>query len=133
MEDWEQRIEKILGADFGRSFEDAERYLAYLKKSLVLPLRVTGREDFPWEGPYVIGGGREREYAAKKKNNPSYTDSFDLLDLLPPNEDEDVTAKIKRVSDGKVFSIGLSWLTTEKEEGPDFELLDDYATWHANY
>ena len=133
MEDWEQRIEKILGDDAERSVKNAEHYLAHLKKSLTLPLRVTGREDFPWEEPYVIGGWSQKEYTALKRTNPSYTDSFDLLDLLPPDEHEDVTAKIMRVSDGKVFTIGLSWLTTEKEEVPEFEILDDYAKWHANY
>jgi hypothetical protein len=133
MEDWEQRIERILGDDAERSPKNAKRYLAHLKRSLKLPVRVTGREDFPWEEPYIFGDWSQREYAELKKSNPSYTDSFDLLDLLPPDEHEDVTAKIRRIPDGQVFTIGLSWLTTAKEEGPEFEILDDYATWHANY
>jgi hypothetical protein len=29
--------------------------------------------------------------------------------------------------------LGLSWLTTGKEDTPEFQILDDYAKWHANY
>ena len=78
MEDWEQRIHSVLGDDSGRSGETALRYLAHLRRVLKFPLRVTGREDFP-------------------------------------------------------FNLGLSWLTTGQEDTPEFQILDDYATWHANY
>ena len=100
---------------------------------LQLPVKVTGREDFPWEEPYVLGGWSKTEYAKLKKSNPSYTDSFDLLELLPPEENDDIQAKIKRVSDKKVFIIGLSWLQAEDEASKEFASLDDYGVWHANY
>jgi hypothetical protein len=133
MEDWEQRIHSVLGDDSDRSGETALRYLAHLRRVLKFPLRVTGREDFPWEEPYVFGGWSKSEYTMLKKTHPSYTDIFDLIELLPPEEHEDVTAKIRRLSDKRTFTLGLSWLTTGQEDTPEFQILDDYATWHANY
>ena len=132
MKDWEKRIQSIVGNDSGRSAKTALRYLAYLRSVLKFPVRVTGREDFPWEEPYVFGGWSKSEYAQLKKTQPSFTDIFDLIELLPPEEHDDVTAKIRRISDKRTFTIGLSWLTTEKEEGMEYQALDDYATWHTN-
>jgi len=48
-------------------------------------------------------------------------------------EENDLIAKVKRLSDGKVFEIGLSWLTTKKKKGKDYQLLDDFATWVVNW
>jgi len=73
------------------------------------------------------------EYEKLKKTNPSYTDSFELQSLALPNEHEDVVAKAKRVSDGKVFEIGLSWLSCEDEDSEAYTLLGDYGIWHTNY
>lgn len=133
MEDWEERIHLILGEDSGRSYKTALRYLAHLKRVLRLPVRVTGREDFQWEEPYIFGGWSAAEYKKLKKTNPSYTDIFDLIALEPPEEHLDVSGRIRRISDRRIFTIGLSWLTTEDEDAPEFLILDDYATWHANY
>jgi hypothetical protein len=55
MDKSEQRIHAVLGDE--RTPKNARRYLVRLKKHLSLPLRVTGIEDFPWEEPYVLGGG----------------------------------------------------------------------------
>lgn len=117
----------------GRSGETALRYLSHLKRVLRLPLRVTGREDFPWEEPYVFGGWSVLEYKKLKKTNPSYIDIFDLVELVPAEEHDDVSGKIRRISDGRMFTIGLSWLTTVNEDIPEFQILDDYAIWHVNY
>jgi len=133
VEDWELRIHEILGEDSERSEENAMRFSSHLTGNLRLPVKVTGREDFPWEEPYVLGGWSRTEYARLKKDNPSFTDSFELLELLPSAENDDVQAKIKRISDRKVFTIGLSWLQAEDESSKKFTLLDDYGMWHANY
>ena len=133
MKDWQQRIHLVLGDDSERSEENALRYLAYLRTALKFPVRVTGREDFQWEERYVLGGWSQSEYAHLKKTNPSFTDIFDLIELLPPGSDADVTAKISRISDKRTFMIGLYWLTTTTEDDKNFQTLDDYATWHANY
>jgi len=129
----ERHIHTILGGDNERSMQNASRYRTYLRKHLALPLMVTGTEDFPWEEPYVIGGWDQREYEELKKTNPSYTDTFELQDIQGPNEHEDLIAKVKRVSDGRIFEIGLSWLRCEDEDTEAYILLDDYAVWHTNY
>ena len=129
----EKRIHAILGDDNERTLSNAERYRNYLLKHLSLPITVTGTEDFPWEEPYVFGEWDEEEYEELKKTNPSYTDTFALQALNPPDEHEDVVAKVKRVSDSKVFAVGLSWLCCEDEDSKAYTLLSDYGIWHTNY
>ena len=124
---------KICGNDNERSIQNASRYRNYLMENLALPIVVTGMEDFPWEEPYVIGGWSKHKYEKLKKTNPSYTDTFELLSLGPPNEFEDIVAKVKRLSDGKKFEIGLSWLCCTDEESEEYTLLQDYGVWHTNY
>lgn len=133
MEAKERRIHTILGDDNERSMQNTSRYRTHLLKHLALPLKVTGIEDFSWEEPYVIGGWDQREYEKLKKTNQSYTDTFELQDIQGPNEYEDIIAKVKRVSDGRVFEIGLSWLRCEDKETEAYTLLNDYAFWHTNY
>jgi len=128
----EKRIAAVLGDDIGRTPENAQRYCAYLKKKLSFPVRVTGIEDFPWEEPYVIGGWDQEEYEELKKTNPSYTDTYDLLDILNP-ESEDLVAVIKRISDGQTFQVDLSWLRCVDKRSPAYVMLDDYAVWFVNY
>lgn len=127
------RIHTVLGDDNERTMRNAMRYRDYLHKHLAFPVIVTGTEDFPWEEPYIFGGWDAREYKKLKKTNPSYTDTFELQALEPPDGHEDVVAKIQRVSDGKLFQIGLSWLCCKDEDNEAHELLDDYGIWHANY
>jgi hypothetical protein len=134
MEDWKKNIEAVLGDDTERCRANALRYLTHLKTVLTFPITTTGRGDFPWEERYVLGGWSKVEYAKLKKTNPSYTDTFDLIDIQPPaSDDDDLVAEIVRKSDKKKFSFGLYWLTTDTEDNPAFRELDDYATWHVNY
>jgi len=133
MNAYEKRIHAILGDDNERTMKTASRYRSYLLKNLSLPITVTGTEDFPWEEPYIIGGWDKREYEWLKKTNPSYTDTFELQGLGPPNGYEDITAKVKRVSDGRVFEIGLSWLRCDDKKSGEYTLLKDYGIWHTNY
>ena len=60
-------------------------------------------------------------------------DKYLLLDIKDPNEHDDCIGKIRRISDGKVFVFGLSWLEAIDEDSSSFELLDTYSTWHCNY
>jgi hypothetical protein len=133
MQNWERRIHAVLGDDCARSPENACRYRAYLKEHLALPVRVTGIEDFPWEEPYVLGGLDKKEYEELKKTNPSFTDKFDLLDILDPEENDDLVAVIRRVSDGQTFQMGLSWLKCTDRKCSAYVTLNDYSLWHANY
>jgi hypothetical protein len=132
MEPFEKSICKILGKDNERTERNAERYREYLLKNLSFPIRATGREDFLWEEPYVFGGWSQAEYKKLKKNNPSYTDTFDIESLGSPDGFDDIVAKLKRLSDGKRFEIGLSWLCCVNENDDAHLLLENYASWHTN-
>ena len=129
---FEKRIASVLGDDNGLTPENVRRYCAYLKKHLTFPVRVTGIEDFQWEEPYVIGGWDQDEYEELKKTNPSYTDKFDLLDILS-SESDDLIAVIKRISDDQTFQMDLSWLRCVDRKSPDYRTLDDYSVWFVNY
>ena len=133
MEAWEQRIHNVLGDDAERCARNAERWRRYLLDHIPLPIRVTGIEDFPWEEPYIFGVWDEEEYAELKKTRPSYTDTFELVDIGGPEAYDDLVACIKRESDGKKFYIGLSWLRTVKKDDPLYTTLHDYSVWLCNY
>lgn len=128
----EKRIAAVLGDDNGRTPTNARRYRAYLKKHLALPVRVTGIEDFPWEEPYVMAGWDQDDYEELKKTNPSYTDKFDLLDIMNP-ESDDLIAVVKRISDGQTFRMDLSWLRCVNKKSPEYVTLNDYSVWYVNY
>ncbi|MFH1037463.1 MAG: hypothetical protein V1789_02180 [PVC group bacterium] len=128
----EKRIVAMLGDDNGRTSKNVWRYRAYLKNHLTLPVLVTGIEDFPWEEPYVMAGWDQNEYEELKKTNPSYTDKFDLLDILNP-ESDDLIAVIKRVSDGQIFQMGLSWFRCVDKKSPEYLTRKDYSVWFVNY
>ena len=133
MDMWQQRFRDILGEDDARCARNSLRWRAYLLKHLSLPILVTGIEDFPWEEPYVFGGWSQREYEELKKTQPSYTDTFELIDIDEPQAYDDLDAQVKRISDGKVFKIGLSWLRTADKDDPLYNTLNDYSVWHCNY
>lgn len=132
-DNWEERIEAVLGSDTEACPGNFDRWRTHLLKKLTLPLRVTGTEDFPWEEPYVLGGWDADDYEEIKKTNPSYTDEFDLMDIGEVGVEDDLIAGIRRVSDKKVFEIGLSWLQTMDEMNAEYEILHDYTVWQCNY
>jgi len=132
------RAEQILG-DADLDLDQAvEIMLEHLRANLVLPCEVTGGEDFQWEEPYVVGGLLPKEYKRLKKTQPSYTDTYQLLsiDRGRPSEwmmfDEDICARVRRVSDGKVFILGLAELDATDTSSRNFELLRDYRVWFVN-
>ncbi len=91
-------------------------------------------EDFPWEERYVFGYGEKDEYEKLKKTNPSYTDTFKLVEFeeLHPNE-EQIFVTVERVSDKKQFSLPLDNLEASKRKSKNYQLLEDYASWWVNY
>lgn len=132
----EKRIASIFGNDDipDVSSMTLQRYRSYLLQHLEQGIRLTGREDFPWEERYVLGHVESEEYEEFKKDNPSYKDLFELEEIIEENEPEgDLLVRVRRLSDSKIFTIGLSWLTTADEKSSNFQLLDDFATWVANY
>jgi hypothetical protein len=132
-DNWQERIAAVIGDDTEVCTQNFIRWRDHLLKSLKLPLRVTGIEDFPWEEPYVMGGWDKKEYEKLKKVNPSYTDEFDLISILEPDNSHDLVANVRRVSDGRLFDIDLSWLETTQTSDGSRTILNDYSVWHCNY
>jgi len=132
----EKRIAEALGA---RRVPEVNaknllRYRKYLLARLDKGTVLTGREDFPWEEKYVFGVGSRAEYERLRRNNPSYQDDYRLIDIAEEEpEEDDLIALVERISDKKRFEIGLSWLTTKDGKSKDFQPLDDFATWVANW
>jgi len=134
MDHQEERIEGILGQDCEKNMSAALQYKKYLATSIKSPCILTGVEDFPWEERYILGGGSKKEYQKLKKENPSYTDQYELIELLEPGDEEsEIIAKVKRISDEKTFKIGLSWLEAATKNDSNYQLLNDYSVWHINY
>jgi hypothetical protein len=136
MDSDEKRIAKALGACEIPDVDEANlvKYRKFLLGKLDKNTILTGREDFPWEEMYVFGPGDSAEYERLKKSNPSYKDQFKLIGIADESADEsDLVAQVQRMSDKKRFEVGLSWLTTQDNESKDFQALDDFATWVANW
>ena len=114
--------------------ENLNRFLDYLKNNLEFPCLLTGIEDFPWEERYVFGYGDKKQYEELKKENPSYTDTFKLLEFeeRQPRE-ERIIVMVERVTDKRQFSIPLDNLEATKRKSKNFQLLEDYAVWWVNY
>src|SRR6266852_9303599 len=79
-------------------------YLGYLTQHLEFPCQLTGIESrgcFAWEESYIFGRRRPKEYSQRKKQQPSYTDTYAFLSF---EEEYDAYAglavAVKRVSDG---------------------------------
>jgi hypothetical protein len=112
-------------------------YLAYLKQHLEVPCQLTGIESrgcFAWEEPYIFGRRRPKEYAQRKKQQPSYTDTYTFLSF---EEEYDpyagLAVKVKRESDGKRFVLPLANLKAMEKPSKNHQLLDDYVVWVVNW
>jgi hypothetical protein len=46
--------------------------------------------------------------------------------------EEDIGAKVRRISDSKKFVLGLSELKAIDKKSKNYELLDDYSVWFVN-
>ena len=101
MDEQDRRIEKILGDSCERNEQNELKYNKYLRAAVSFPCYLTGLQDFPWEEPYVFRGKSPRKYEKLKKKNPSYTDEYELIELLEPGEE--IFAKVKRLNDQKIF------------------------------
>jgi hypothetical protein len=116
-----------------------ELLFAHLRANLQLPCEVTGIEDFRWEEPYVIGGRSPADYKRLKKTQPSYTDRYQLISISRDEDSEwmmfrceDIAARVRRVSDGREFILGLAELQPRDRKSQNYQLLDDYAVWFVN-
>ena len=111
-------------------------YLAYLKQHLEVPCQLTGIESrgcFAWEEPYIFGRRRPKEYAQRKKKEPSYTDIYTFLSF---EEEYDpyagLAVTVKRVADSKRFALPLAHLKAMEKPSNNAQLLDDYVVWFVN-
>lgn len=136
MDNDEKRIAEALGTCEVPEVaeENLLKYRKYLLARLDKNTVLTGREDFLWEEKYLLGPGSRAEYERLKKRNPSYEDEYKLLEISgKETEENDLIARVERLSDGKHFEIGLSWLTTKSKKSKDFQPLNDFATWVVNW
>jgi hypothetical protein len=111
-------------------------YLNYLKQHLEFPCQLTGIESrgcFSWEASYIFGRRRPKEYAQRKKQQPSYTDIYTWLNFEDAYEPYDgLAVTVKRVSDSKSFVLPLAHLKALEKPSNNDQLLDDYAVWFVN-
>ena len=132
-----QRIGGIFGEEDeppGVEEETLVTYLEYLKKWIEMPCLLTGIEGFDWEERFLFGPGSEKEYEKLKKENPSHTDTFELIALEEEvDEDYGIIVQVKRTSDGKRFELPLADLEAKDEKSRNHELLDDYSVWFVNF
>ena len=136
----DKRILAVIGDDENVEFDEARTlYYQHLKTTLILPCEVTGIEDFNWEEIYVFGPGDQEEYENLKKTQPSYTDKYELLGIDRELQSgwmifwqNDIAARLKRISDGKEFLLGLSELKAIDKKAENYQLLDDFSVWFVN-
>jgi len=140
LNDQDKRILAVIGDYENVEFEEARSlYYQYLKTTLILPCEVTGVEDFHWEEIYVFGPGDQEEYKELKKTQPSYTDKYELLGIDREFQSEwmvswqgDIAARVKRITDGKEFILGLSELKAVDKKSEHYLLLHDFSVWFVN-
>src|SRR5437879_2849873 len=105
--------------------------LDYLKQHLEVPCQLTGIESrgcFAWEESYIFGRRRPKEYAQRKKKEPSYTDTYAFLSFEDAYDPYDgLAVKVKRVSDSKRFVLPLARLEATEKPSNNAQLLDNYA------
>lgn len=110
------------------------KYKGFLKENLEKPTLLTGIEDFRWEEKYIFGYGEKGEYERMKKINPSYTDEFLLLKILPADTFErDLIVEVRRVSDKKKFMLPLSELEAVDTDSVNYGILNLFSIWVVNY
>jgi hypothetical protein len=111
-------------------------YLDYLKQHLEVPCQLTGIESlgcFAWEASYIFGRKRPKEYAQRKKHQPSYTDIYTFLSFAEEYDPyAGLAVKVKRGSDSKRFVLPLAHLKALEKPSNNAQLLDDYAVWFVN-
>jgi len=130
------RINAIIGEVSQTVEQDQDIIVAHLQKTLVLPCEVMIHDYLRWEVPYLNDRPWSPDkFALLKETQPSSTDRYQLLGV-DRNETstwmlfaEDIAARVQRISDGKIFVLGLADLRTVDENSPNAQILDDYDEW----
>ncbi len=136
MNNQDDRIASIFGVDEVPevSVETLRTYLQYIKDNIDSSCEITGIEDFQWEEYYIFGPGSEKEYEKLRKTNPSYMDHYKIISFEDePYEDYGILVNLKRISDGKKFTLPLTDLKTTDKKTPSYQILDDYSVWFVNW
>lgn len=139
-EEQDERIRQVVGDEEESSFDDCvEKFCRHLQRALELPCVVTGIEDFRWEERFIFGIGNPDEHARLRKDWPSSRDRFDLLEITGVGDsewmlfcDEDLEGRVRRLSDGREFYLGIAEIKAEEEGSRNHQLLHDYAVWFVN-
>ena len=138
-EQQDRRIADIFGTQMVPKVtaETLAHYLDYLKQHLEVPCQLTGIESlgcFAWEASYIFGRRRPKEYAQRKQQQPSYTDTYALRRF---EEEYDVyqgiEVQVRRLSDNKRFVLPFAHLKATEKPSQNDQLLDDYVIWFVNW
>jgi hypothetical protein len=102
------------------------------KNHLMLPIEDMGC--FAWEERYRFLPERAEEYEERRKQEPSYRDTYELLNF----EDEHDTyaglmVKVRRMPGRKRFVLPLVDLKASDPQSPNYQFLHDYSVWVKNW
>jgi hypothetical protein len=106
-----------------------------LQANLKLPCLVSGTDPFISEDIDCDDFGSDDEYECAKKLRPWHVDQFELLGIDGEAfsnwmlHDGEIGAYVRRVSDGRMFCLGLSELKPVDPDSPNHQLIADYAMW----
>ncbi|MCT7977017.1 hypothetical protein [Laspinema olomoucense] len=132
-EELELELQEILGtSNIEVNEENLNQYLKFLKARIKPPYKLTGNGEFDWEEEYVSGGKSKKEYEKLKKQQPSYTDTFSLVQFCDVGT-EGIMVKVERTSDRRQFILPLIDLDVTPEDPEHFELIDNYLLWFFSY
>lgn len=132
-DEFELELKEILGdRDLEVNEKNLNRYLQFLKNRVKPPYKLTGNGAFDWEEDYLTGGKSQKEYEKRKKQQPSYTDTFSLLQFCDVGT-EGIMVKVERTSDLRQFILPLIDLEGTPENPQHFELIENYLLWFFSY
>lgn len=78
------------------------------------------------------GGKSKKEYEKLKKQQPSYADTFSLVQFCDVGT-EGIMVKVERTSDRRQFILPLIDLDVTTEDPQHFELIENYLLWFFSY
>ena len=136
MDDQDERIASIFYTDeVSEVTDDAlKTYLQYIKDNLDDACEITGIEDFEWEEDYFLGPESKKEHEKLRKTRPSFMDRYKIIAFdNEPDEDYGILVNLRRISDGKKFTLPLADLKATDKKNPSYQMLDDYSVWFVNW
>ena len=136
MDDQDERIASVFDAEEipEVSYETLKIYLQHIKDNIDAACEITGIEDFEWEEYYIFGPGSKKEYEKLRKTRPSYMDRYKIISFdNDPDQDYGILVNLRRISDGKEFTLPLADLKATDKKNQSYQILDDYSVWFVNW